>query len=159
MKMKKIIFAIITVIVMAATSSAQDYNTAFGGRLGPSNGFTIKHFISNGAALEGLITARWNGFMITGLYEICNPVFKMKGLYWHYGFGAHAGSWNDNYKKDKQENSFAIGIDGIVGLEYNFYNLPISIGLDYKPGVNFTGSPFGMLDEIGISLRYTLGYR
>ena len=157
--MKKLIFSIFFIAILCKTTSAQDYQTAFGGRLGTSNGFTVKHFISKNAALEGLITARWNGFMIIGLYEICNPIREIKGLYWFYGFGAHGGSWNDNYKKDRKENSLAIGLDGIIGLEYNFYNLPISVGLDYKPGINFSGSPFGMIDEIGVSFRYTLGYR
>ena len=47
---------------------AQDYNTGIGLRGGLSNGLTIKHFISSNTALEGIISTRWRGLELTGLY-------------------------------------------------------------------------------------------
>lgn len=157
--MKKVIVTFIFVIAFTVYSQAQDYKTGIGIRGGLSNGLTVKHFISSESALEGLLTTRWNGFLVTGLYERHALAFGITGLYWYYGFGAHIGSWNHTYKKDRYDNYSVLGIDGIIGLEYNITEIPFNISIDYKPGVNVLGKPFGMSDEVALSIRYVFGYR
>ncbi|HBZ20540.1 MAG TPA: hypothetical protein DEO60_05385, partial [Bacteroidales bacterium] len=65
--MKKIVLTLTLVIFIYAFASAQDYKTGVGLRLGFSNGLTIKHFVSQRSALEGLLSTRWRGFELTGL--------------------------------------------------------------------------------------------
>ena len=157
--MKKLLIVLSFVIAIALTSHAQDYKTGIGIRGGLSNGLTVKHFISSDVALEGLLTARWNGFLVTGLYEKHAQAFGVTGLYWYYGFGAHIGSWNHTYKEDQYDNYSVIGIDGIIGIEYNITEIPFNISIDYKPGINVLGKPLGMSDEVALSIRYVFGYR
>ncbi|NLB27203.1 MAG: hypothetical protein GX820_10985, partial [Bacteroidales bacterium] len=66
--MKKLLFTIIVPLFLILSAGAQDYNTGIGFRGGLSNGLTIKHFISYNSAIEGLLSTRWRGFHITGLY-------------------------------------------------------------------------------------------
>jgi hypothetical protein len=153
--MRKGIITLIMVMSVLALANAQDYKTGIGIRAGFSSGLTIKHFVSSNDAFEGLLTTRWQGFDITGLYEIHNQAFDVKNLKWYYGGGAHLGFYNGNYVTWGRSGSAytVVGIDGIIGLEYTFDELPINIGIDWKPALNLIGYT-GLWSEGGISVRY-----
>jgi hypothetical protein len=154
--MKKIILTLALVIFISAFASAQDYNTGVGLRLGFSNGLTVKHFLSQRSAVEGLLATRWRGFEITGLFEVHNQAFDVERLNWYYGFGGHIGFWNGDNTTwgDVGTNYTLIGIDGILGIEYNFKEVPINIGLDWKPAFNLTGYTGFWGDGGALSIRY-----
>ena len=154
--MKKIILILI-VIVVATGLMAMDYGTGIGVRGGLSNGITVKHFIGEKTAIEGLLSSRWGGLNITGLYEIHNAAaFDVSRLNWYYGIGAHIGFWSgkDVGWADDDEDYTVIGIDGIIGIEYNFAELPFNIGLDWKPAFNLTGNTEFWGDGGALSLRF-----
>ncbi len=157
MKKRFWVLALFITLVASSKGMAQDYHTGLGVRGGYAWGISAKHFFSTDAALEGILTARWNGFKITGLGEIHLPVFDTEGFYFYYGAGAHLGIWDsqvDYFGSDTGGNRLFLGVDGIAGLEYAFYDIPMSIGLDWKPGFNII-SDFGFaFDEIALSVRY-----
>ena len=157
--MKRTLITMSLIAILALSVNAQDYRTGLGVRGGLSNGITVKHFISDISALEGLLTSRWNGFLFTGLYEVHARAFGITGLYWYYGGGAHIGAWNNHYRTNRADNYSVIGIDGILGMEYNITEIPFNISIDYKPGINILGKPLGMSDEVALSIRYVFGYR
>ncbi len=160
--MKKFLITVIAVTCIALAVNAQDYRTGIGFRGGMSNGLTIKHFTSPNIALEGLLSTRWGGFHLTGLYEIHAPAFAAPGLYWYYGAGGHIGSWQNDNKSpwwDDDDNHTVIGIDGILGIEYNIGTIPFNISLDYKPGFNLIGHTGFWGDEFALSIRYVWGSR
>ena len=154
--MRKVILTAILAISIVALSSAQDYNTGIGLRGGLSQGLTLKHFVSSKAAFEGLLSSRWRGFDITGLYEIHNIAFEVDRLRWYYGGGAHIGFWNgDNVTWGDAGTSYTvIGIDGILGIEYSFSEAPINIGIDWKPAINLVGYTGFWGDGGALSIRY-----
>lgn len=156
--MKKIALTIFLSVFFLSLSYAQDYNTGIGVRGGYANGLTIKHFISSNSALEGIISSRWKGFQITGLYEIHNRAFNTDRLNWYYGFGGHVGFWDgddtNEHWGDPGKSYTVIGIDGIVGLEYNFSEIPFNLSLDWKPSYNLSGYTGFWGDGGALSLRY-----
>ena len=160
--MKKII--VISFVFFASTFAlnAQDYRTGIGLRGGTSQGLSIKHFISYESALEGIVSTRWRGLMITGLYEIEKPAFSVYGLSWYYGGGAHIGFWNDTYYNipwadiDHNGNYAVLGVDGIIGIEYTFIEVPINISLDWKPAMNFFGYTGLWGDGGAVTIRYVI---
>lgn len=155
--MKKIIITFTLVLFLAVYANAQDYETGVGLRLGFFNGLTVKHFVSDRSAFEGLLETRWRGFEITGLYEAHNPAFEIDRLNWYFGGGAHIGFWNGDYTSgwgDEGVNYTVIGIDGIIGIEFNFEEFPLNIGLDWKPVFNLTGHSGFWGDGGALSLRY-----
>ncbi len=156
--MKKIGLTLLLAICGYFFSTAQDYNTGIGLRGGFSNGLTIKHFISEKGALEGIISSRWRGIELTGLYEIHNQAFNVDRLKWYIGFGGHVGFWNGKYHKNywgEPNTSYTvIGVDGILGLEYSFREVPINIGIDWKPAFNFVGYNGLWVDGGAFSIRY-----
>ena len=127
-------FLLLILISLAGfgTLLAQDYGTGIGVRGGPAQEITVKHFISSTNALEGIVSTRWQGWIITGLYEIHADPFKVSELKVFYGAGAHIGWWYnpDAPWADTGGQYSIIGIDAILGLEYSFNEIPISLSID-----------------------------
>lgn len=149
----------ISIIVASAlynNAKAQNYESSVGLRAGLYNGITFKHFLDDKVAVEGLLSTRWRGFRLTGLYEIHNPAFEVEGLQWFYGGGAHISSWNGrnvNWIND-ENNYLVIGLDVILGLEYKFQDAPINVSLDWKPSINILGYSNFVADGGALSIRY-----
>jgi hypothetical protein len=154
--MRKIIITAVMAFSVVAFSCAQDYKTGIGLRAGFSNGITIKHFVDKKAAFEGILATRWQGFDVTGLYEVHNRAFDVDRLRWYYGAGAHIGFWNgNNVTWGKAGTAYTvIGIDGVLGIEYSFNEAPINIGIDWKPAVNIIGYTGFWGDGGALSIRY-----
>ena len=131
-------------------TGSQSYQTALGVKVWDGGGISLKHFVSNNNALEG-IGYFWNqGVRITGLYEIHGPISGAAGLKWYIGPGAHIGFYNTKFG----DGSF-IGIDGVLGLDYKFNGAPINISLDWQPSFEF-GDARGFVGSWGgLGIRYT----
>jgi hypothetical protein len=153
--MRRVIITIVLIICAVRLVSAQEYKTGLGIRGGFSSGLTLKHFKNSRIAYEGLLTTRWGGFDITGLYEVHHEAFEVNHLNWYYGGGAHIGFFNGDKVSWGREGAAytVIGIDGILGLEYSFQEIPINIGIDWKPTLNLVGYT-GLWSEGGISVRF-----
>ena len=160
LKLKKVLFVLVSVAFLGLSMSgfSQQYKTGIGVRLGNFTGFTIKHYVNNLNPIEGLIAFRWGGFVITGLYEYQKPINSIEHLDWYVGVGGHIGFWNgDQYYYQNNHNSYTIvGFDCIGGLEYTFTEVPVSLGLDWKPAFNFIGDSHFWGDGFALTIRYNL---
>jgi hypothetical protein len=157
--MKKLLLFLTLSIVSLSNYAQSDYNAALGVRGGTGNGVTGKLFISDKAAMEGILFARWAGFNITGLYEIHKAIGGMRGLNFYYGPGAHLGLFPDNgrnpwFKNNNDQGVVIIGVDFIVGIEYNLRDFPINLSADWKPALNLIGHNGFWGDTGGLSIRY-----
>lgn len=154
--MKRIVLLTFFMIGSVALVNAQDYNTGIGLRAGFSNGLTVKHFVNNRTAFEGILSSRWRGFEVTGLVEFHARAFDTNRLNWYAGFGAHAGFWNGDYVKwgNEGEQYSVLGLDGILGLEYNFVEVPLNLSIDWKPAYNLWGYSGFWADGGALSIRY-----
>tara|TARA_Y100001954_G_scaffold34936_1_gene33542 strand:- start:531 stop:998 length:468 start_codon:yes stop_codon:yes gene_type:complete len=136
---------------------SQNYMTGIGVRGGLANGFSIKHFIEENKAIEGIFISRWDGFQITGLYEY-SRVFYEDNISYFYGLGGSIGFFDGtNVPWSASTHQYTlIGIDGIAGIEYCFDNIPFSISFDYKPTFTFIGYQRVFLDNGALTLRYIM---
>lgn len=134
---KGIVLCIIGLFAMSATYSqalGSDYRTAVGVKIWPG-AITVKHFIKNDVALEGLASF-WNyGFRFTGLYEYHGDINGAPGLKWYIGPGAHLGFYDDDWKHryPDRDESIDLGVDGVLGLDYKINGAPINLSLDWQP--------------------------
>ena len=152
----KFLLLILAALLISANVKSQDYINSIGVRLGLSQGITFKHFVTTTDAAEGILAARWGGFNITGLYERHMNAFDVDELYFFYGGGAHLGFWNGNVNpwfSDRTSHT-VIGIDGVIGLEYVFSQIPFNASLDWKPALNLIGYAGFWGDELALSLRF-----
>ncbi|MCX6312115.1 MAG: hypothetical protein NT084_10840 [Bacteroidetes bacterium] len=162
----------------SATSGGRTstYTTGIGLRGGFEGGVTFKHFLKSTSAVEGIITRGWGygGFRLTGLYEIQKSLPNTKILDWYWGLGAHIGSYNGLYygyygsysggyydsnhvwhNTGYRSHYTTIGIDGIVGVEYQFTDVPVIISADLKPYFDLYGRGSHYVDG-AFSIRYVL---
>ena len=159
--MRKKMFLSVIVLLIAATSvsaqkrtnynTSESYQTALGVKFYPG-AITIKHFINDNTALEGLGYFWERGGRITGLYEIHGNINDVAGLKWYIGPGAHLGFYNTKYG-----GGTSIGIDGVLGLDYKFQGAPINLSLDWQPSFEF-GNNYGngfSGNFGGFAIRYT----
>lgn len=137
------------------------YKTGIGLRGGFTSGITIKHFISDKAAIEGIFGSRWRGFSITGLYELHKtPALGVSNLAWEYGAGARLGFYSGRYYHEWDEDYYyydrsytVVSVVGIFGLEYQFDEIPFTASLDLMPYFDFVGRGSEFVDG-SISFRY-----
>ncbi len=121
---------------------SRTYHTAIGIRAGETSGLTIKQFIGQKNALEGILGVWHHGLSATLLYERHAQAFDISGLNWYFGAGGHVSastSHTDYYhhRGDRHyyyhSSSVGLGVDGIFGMEYKIPNAPMAVSLDVKP--------------------------
>ena len=153
--MKRWIIAIGLLMLATGVYAQQGYQSGVGVRGGFVSGVTIKHFTDSETALEGILSfGRW-GFNATGLYEIHARAFDVDRLNWYYGGGAHIGQWTDDHPFFDTRGQYAVvGLDGILGLEYQIEDIPFTISADWKPTINFTGNPGSFGFGGAMTVRY-----
>lgn len=175
MMMKKLRYMLLFagIALMANASLAQEYQKQAGFRFGNTTGFTCKFIKEDYFAFEGILGFRSHGAQLYALFESRRPVFyhKLENMYFYYGGGLHAGyvkwsatdndqynPWDDQHHYDDNyyHTGAAFGLDGVIGLEYGFNSIPITIAADFKPFLEVYG-PF-FLDvnfwDFGFHVRY-----
>ncbi|MDD3727587.1 MAG: hypothetical protein WCS11_05295 [Dysgonamonadaceae bacterium] len=157
MKLKTFLI-IALLLAMTSTISAQYYKTGIGARVGFFNGLTVKHFVNPNNAMEGILNFRWDGVIITGLYEWQYRLPNAPRFDYYLGVGGHIGFFDDYEWDDDDDNdsSTIVGVDLIIGLEYTFPTAPFTIGLDYKPAFNLIGDNRVWADGLALSFRFNL---
>ena len=153
--MKKFIVIIVLVLSANFSSNAQDYQTAVGLRLGAYNGASVKHFLNEKGAIEGILTTKWNSFQITGLYEYHLDFPDVDELNWYFGGGASVRNYQENINKYTDTGS-SLGLVGVIGIEYTFIDIPLSLSLDWMPYFPLVYDYYiGGYDGGGLTIRYT----
>lgn len=159
--MKKVFLVAILFITLAAGSAtaqsnigSNDYTTALGVKFYPG-GISLKHFVSDKNALEG-IAYFWNrGTRITGLYEIHGDIPNAGGLKWYIGPGAHIGFYNNKVIDNRTyDGRTFIGVDGVIGLDYKIRSAPINLSLDWQPSFEFGDGAGFSGNWGGLGIRY-----
>lgn len=153
--MKKIMLCAMCLIAVTAnaqqSNSGSGYTNAVGIKFYPT-GVTFKHFISDRNALEAIGYFFTSGARVTGLYEIHGNISNAGGLKWYLGPGAHIGFYNN-----KNGGGTALGIDGVLGLDYKVGSAPINLSIDWQPSIEFGNGFYNGFTGSwgGFAIRYT----
>lgn len=147
--MKRFLF--ISLFILASILiHAQGFNKAIGLRGGISSGFEYRFFTDDANSYKFLLSARdrdqeikihaFKEFHQYDLFEFSDQ------LVFFYGAGVHVGfeTWkepryNNNLVWYDSRSSIIAGLDALAGLEYVFYEAPVSIGLEAKPYFDLFG--------------------
>jgi hypothetical protein len=165
------------IIIIATAANAQtadkpksgsyDYKNAVGLRGGETSGLTYKHRFQSGNAVEGILSMWPYALGVTGLYEKYVAT-EAQGLNFYFGGGGHVNigpmyrtyyvyNRSENYVYAERTRGAAVGIDGVVGLEYKFRPIPLALSADLKPFIESTtyGYTFMSLDpSIGVKFTF-----
>ena len=149
-------FVLISAFVSSAQKTGSTYRTALGLKFWPG-GITLKHFVADNRALEGIGYFWGHGFRFTGLYEIHGDINGAAGLKWYVGPGAHIGVYNDTWYHGSHvyaDGAVSFGIDGVLGLDYKITGAPINLSLDFQPSFEILSHPY-FSGWGGLAIRYT----
>jgi len=145
----KTVFTVLIVMISLQVFS-QDYRYSAGLRGGYTSGITFQAYLDDQNAFQAMLSWRDGGMQFTALYEKYHPIFvdRSDHFFLYYGVGGHLG-YTKGYKRYYYDNSYytyyesiarpVFGVDGIVGVEFRLYTVPLSFGLDYKPFAEFFG--------------------
>jgi hypothetical protein len=163
---QQVFFASFFMIFFFATQQglAQPYESAVGVRLGYPTSVSYKFHVNETSAIEAYGGARWfsgySWYNISAAYQVHSPldIEGLDGLRWYYGGGASIFFWsfstgfrNGNYA------STSFGLQGYLGLEYNFEDLPINLTVDWVPTLFINGFSSGFGGGYGtLGVRYIL---
>lgn len=153
--MKKFLFILgILCFVFCGSYAQSNYNQALGLKFPGGFAVTYKKFITDNHNIEAQAMFWRKGFRAVGLYEFNFDIPDAEGLRWFVGPGAHIGFWKSTYKDD-YNSSADFGVDGIIGLDYKFKDIPLNVSLDWEPSIVLVGSSGFTPSYGGIGVRYT----
>jgi hypothetical protein len=146
---------------------AQGYTQSLGIRTSwISPGIEYRYYTSDSHSLRGILTVRNRGLQLNALTEFYQyDLFPFSyQLVFFYGAGLHAGyeSWDgdvtfeNNVRRSVTHSALLAGIDGIIGLEYLFYEAPVKVGLEVKPFLDILGR-HGLnivLPDFALTIKY-----
>ncbi|NNC95055.1 MAG: hypothetical protein HKN92_05790 [Chitinophagales bacterium] len=149
---------IVVMIAMFQITAEAQQISMIGARVGYPFGVTFRLPFNNkaNAIFEGIVGTRGNSISFTALFEgITNPAQRSEFEFF-YGGGAHLGFYGTRspYWDTEPDPFFGLGIDGIVGVGWNFTNVPVNLTFDYKPAVNFIGPGSFWYGDAAVSVRY-----
>jgi len=162
MNMKKLFFSALLFVGVVFSSHAQKISkNALGLRLGDNDGFgaevSYQRGLSKNNRLE--VDLGWrnsrnvDAIKVAGLYQW---VWEIDGGFnWYAGIGGGLGSWQYDYKGNKDSGTFIFAA-GDIGIEYNF-DFPLQLSLDFRPefgGSGYYENNYGSDVALGIRYRF-----
>jgi len=153
-------FLLITYLANSQATTEQytsPYKKAIGFKLNPG-AISYRSFYTRNKAVEGIGFISLDGFQLTILNEKFTQFANAENLTWYMGYGGHFNLWSERYKLNNPSKSagVAVGIDGMLGLDYKLKNTPINLSVDIQPAFNFVGASYFDLGWGGIGIRYTI---
>ena len=155
---KKYLITLLLGIDFATFTQAQ-YKAAFGVRFIDGPAISAKFSTGGNEAAEALLGGFGRGLKATLMYQWHNPAFDSNQWRWYYGAGGHMGaSPYRRWYRDRPAPAadFHIGIDGILGIEHTFDEIPVNISADWKPEFNFVNYTGLVLPVFGVTARLAL---
>lgn len=160
------------IILTAVMAHGQDFKNAAGLRLGKTDGVTYKRFLTDNGAVELMLGFGGydKGMQIFSTYQwhIQIPAQFTENLYLYYGVGGHVGytrptTTRSYYENDttivtdtEQRTYYAIGVDGIIGLEYRIFTVPMTVSMEVKPYFEYYGLRYTQFNfwDFGFTVKY-----
>ncbi len=162
--MKKL-FLIILAVIGFSVANAQVVDKAIGFRFGGWNGyggeFSYQHPLSSKTRLEANLALGfhddWNTVGLTGLHEWVMNIEN--GFQWYVGLGGSLGSSSYHVGSKGSPgyvsgNEFFLSVDGDIGIEYCFKEVPLQIALDLRPAIGVMGNDYVDNASLGLAIRY-----
>ena len=125
-------------------ANAQEVGVRFGNTTG--NDVAVDAVFSTGKFNRIHANASFGngGLGVEALYDFIYRPIGYESINWYVGAGPAAFIGND----------FMLGASGEVGLEYRFKNIPMALGLDWRPTFSIVKKTDFYADGFGLNIRY-----
>lgn len=126
-------------------------------RLGWGGGLSFIYRPNEHHAVEGILSPRWGGVVLTGLYQRHAAMPSQKWT-WFYGGGLHLGYHHrDNFVDEGfsgAPNYLNLGFDLIGGIAYRMEDFPLEFSLDYMPSIELSAERNFLAEQLGLTCRF-----
>lgn len=140
--MKKLFVTLVTISILAGFVHAQEIGVRFGDIVG--NDVAVDFvFGSRGHRIHGDVSFG-DGVGVELLVDVVMRPLSGEAFYYYLGIGPFA--WIGD--------PFRLGVSAELGLEYRFNNLPIAIGLDWRPSLRVIDNTKFFADRFGLNIRF-----
>ncbi len=160
MKTKTVVLPFLLLLLGTQLCIAQPYELAGGLRLGSPASFSFRYLPQKNRAIEAFLGFRnqalYSWTVIGGTYAYYHSFLDVEGLYWFGGGGPSlfVWSWKDRYLGPPQSGA-SLGVNGQLGLDYKFKDLPLNLSADWMPVFFLNGYGAGLSGGFGaLSVRY-----
>ncbi|WP_430815440.1 hypothetical protein [Carboxylicivirga sp. RSCT41] len=146
--MRRLLFVFALLASITFNSNAQEVGVRFGG----SNG-------NGGAAVDGVFSlgqfsrvhgnvAFWDGYMgLDVLWDFLYRPLGEEAFNWYVGVGPSTLIGDE----------FWLGASGEIGLEYRFNEVPLVLGMDWRPTFWIIDDTNLGVDSFGLNIRWVFG--
>ncbi len=145
--MHKRILLIILAVLFSAVLNAQAYKNAAGIRAGYSSGLNYRHLAYRGMLYEGQALFNPTGFQFVALAGFQFTPHDKKRVYYYAGAGPYYGNW---------DGETAVGVALELGAEYVFRQVPLTMGVEWKPMVNLYKDFNYIIPDFGVTVRLVI---
>ena len=172
--MKKAAFIILT-LLLTVSAFSQVFEKQIGLRLGVTPGITGKIIKDDKTAIEGILGFRNGGIQLYGLVESYHALIKTNTQHWmmYFGGGGHLGyvngydkvrRWSNSagyYYEEQRIAGAVFGIDGVIGTDYTFHKVPITLSIEFKPFVELQDFRKFKVNfwDFGFGIKYSFNNR
>ena len=140
---KLALIALIT-IGAAMTCNAQELGIRFGNALGNKSSVAVDGIFALGKYSRIHADVSFgNGVALEALWDFLYKPVSDSPINWYVGVGPSL----------YLSSPFALGASGEVGLEYRFTDIPLAIGLDYRPTFVLVEKT-DFVNSFGLNVRY-----
>ncbi len=144
--MKKMIFSLVLIGTLQLVN-AQEVGFRFGETLGLGVAIDGVFSVGEMSRVHADLSFGNSGMATEVLYDFINKPTKLEELNWYVGVGPSMFIGDE----------FVFGVCGEIGLEYRFEEVPIVLGIDWRPNFEILEDTSFDADEFGINIRYVFG--
>jgi len=128
-----------------------------GVHLGITNGLDYKRLLSNGDAINAILSSQWDGVLFTLMYQDQYDISSEMGsehvILAFYGGGVHYGKFSED---SPVHSGSSIGLDVDMGVDHYFRNSPFVIGIEFRLILDneLKNWELRLLGDLALNLRY-----
>ncbi len=161
----KFIWGTIVFSFLGLNLFSQNYTRDAGVRMGNGVTFSFRQFTKEDVAAELFLNYNQGGIRIGGLRQNFLPALSKYSnqIRFYYGFGVHGGiSYTNQYKVFNRVYRYdwtlspLFGMDGIAGLEYYFFDIPLMVSAEIRPCFEFSTVQYFSMQPLNfsVSIKY-----
>ncbi len=145
--MQKRLLLILVAVLFTVVLQAQAYKNAAGIRAGYSSGLSYRYLNDDHQVWEGQALFNPEGFQFTALFNYQFTPHDKKRVYYYAGAGLLGGNW---------DGEACAGVAVSMGAEYVFREVPLTIGLEWKPMVKLYNGFDYVIPDVGLTVRFVI---
>ena len=120
--------------------------------LGEPSGISGKYWLSENTAVDGAFGYSFGDrYRFSMDYLIHQDAFESPDFLLHYGIGG-AVAGDRGYVTKSRAGNFALGVRGVIGIDYLFKRAPLDAFLEVAP-IMFIAPPFGLSIDFCFGIR------